>query len=183
MEHHPSERESHNGASEIPEGDTSRSNAHDAYDPVWWLFRGREPETQVRAGPLPLSEERQVSIDGLEGVIQRLEGEVVSTRWCVVIDGILDYAATRVLQTLRETGRAPYVFVVSHQKSGRDLRGDESASDEPSLLWLDRSNPDDERVARNIVADLVIVTPDGDASVDGRADEWMERARYVLSDD
>lgn len=112
-------------------------------------------------------------------LLQQLDEEVRYVPWVIVVDGKLGTFAENVClqaKQLREGSRFSLVSSESHKTS---------PNSGVTALNITRFNTErmaDQRFLDNLIADLVIVTSEPQASQKERLERWLLRARYVMAE-
>jgi hypothetical protein len=116
-------------------------------------------------------------IAAITELLAQLQAEVPEFPWVVVLDGRLNAVAEQMLLRVKEArASAKFWLIVSEQEAPIS-----SALAPLNPLRLHPQHADEARFIDNLVADLVIVTPEPHASQEERLRRWLPQARCVLA--
>ena len=150
-----------------------------------WLTRGRpriirtRGAVRVRGTPVPAVGVEIGQVKEVAELLQRLEEDVPEAPWVIVIDGEVDAFAKEACLQAKEARKDSRFWVIG---SKRETSAAERELAELNALWLNPQDADDLRFLENLVADLVIVPPEPEVSIEERLQRWLSHTRYVLAE-
>jgi hypothetical protein len=151
-----------------------------------WLTQGRPRTIRTRgavrtrgtsvAAP-PVSGLAVQRIAAVTELLAQLQAEVPELPWVVVLNGRLDTVAEQVFLHVKDARAAAKFWLIGSEQEVPIS----SALAPLNPLRLHPQHADEARFINNLVADLVIVTPEPHASQEERLRRWLPQTRYVLA--
>lgn len=143
-----------------------------------WLTGGRPRAIRTRGrvrtpgAPAPIPSIELESISTIPDLLQRLKEDIPEVPWVVVVDGVANHFAKTVCEQAKKVRDTAKFWLIASD-------GDK-ISTEISPLVLNPQVPKDKQFLKNLVADLVIVSKEPEASQQQRLERWLNQTKYIL---
>jgi hypothetical protein len=143
-----------------------------------WLTGGRPRVIRTRGGvrthgaAIPTPGPEVGPISALPELLERLKAEIPEVPWVVVVDGVADDFARVVCEQAKAVRDTAKFWLISSDEV--------EISAEIRALVLNPQKPDDNRFLKNLVADLVIISKEPEASQQQRLERWLNQTQYIV---
>lgn len=149
-----------------------------------WLTGGRprafrtRGAVRTRGAAAPVAGPAIREIRHVTELLARLKEDVPEAPWVIVVDGNIDAFAESACLQAKKVRESSKFWLVGSQ--GEISEGDALAALKP--LRLNPQDAGDLRFLQNLVADLVIIPKEPEASQGERVRRWLRQARYIVAE-